>query len=212
MANPPLWVLRQTILPYGARLEPNREKWEEPKIVYTYPPKKRTPPGKNTFVTWTNMRGELQRFDYETQRVVTLESGELAVFPKAPQKPTIGNLDKSEYFQWLGCRSPMSCWAKCRACGHVCWNVGAREYHKNGCGRVLNHAYKLLCADVHRPTGQLICAICLLPTKRKMWGLPLCEDVRCEEFWKFGGDNPHEGRIPNSLKEAIILVKFREGG
>lgn len=32
--NPPLWVLRQTILPYGSRLPKKRPLWEPPKTSY----------------------------------------------------------------------------------------------------------------------------------------------------------------------------------
>jgi hypothetical protein len=200
-SNPPLWILRQTILHPGGRIAKDRPAWEEPKpepLPFIVSDKRRKKP-----VTWWDKELN-QVMTLEGNKIVPYKGGEFAVFPR--KKEFVGNLPKGEYFQFIGSRVEASSWSLCRACHKHFWSIAARIDHKNGCGRRLQEAYSLLRKDLHRPTGAFLCAVCSQATQKTLWGVPLCEG-RCVEMWMFGGDKVGGERITPALSQALLLVK-----
>lgn len=212
MANntPPLWLLRQTILSGGGRLEPNKPEWKDPKIIPPVRNFERMPLGPAPKPRWKDRDGIWMTL--ENNKIVPLADGSLIVLTKKDPFIEPGNLPKSEYFQWIGARMPLSSYGMCRACGKSVWNPDARIAHKGeGCGRYLAEAYKLLREDKHRPTGQYLCTCCSQATSKLMWGIPICS-TKCEELWRFGDDKVFPGnKIPTALADALRLVKKRLG-
>ena len=197
--NPPLWLLHQTILGGGQRLEKAREKWKEPVVITRPSYTSRNPP------RWFD-KGTGKTMTLEGNKVVEYKGGEFAIIP-TPKTAAQGNLPKSEYFQWIGARVPVSGFARCRACNYTAWGELQRNLHKNGCGKILFDAYVKLRLDKHRPTGQYLCVCCSRATHRLVWGVPMCAGD-CEDFWKFGGAQAiDDARVPTALKDALALVR-----
>lgn len=202
MANPPLWLLRQTILPYGARLQKNKPKWEEPKKpIYTsgfgrVGPSRPLWDRKTGETTWWE-NGKQYRFNFTTQKPELIESKE---------PPQIGNLDNGEYFKWIGREHKSMTFATCRACGFVAMSKDQRRDHGE-CGKLLTEAYRLLRKD-KKPDGGYICVVCDSSTPNLSWGVPVC--FTCKDTWRFGRGGM--GRLTlSSLTYAIDMAKSNMG-
>jgi hypothetical protein len=119
--HPPLWVLRQTILPYGARLPKMPPLWEEPKSP----------------VVITDKRRFFQQFDWDRGRG-----------PNNAKVFSHGNLDNNDYRYWIGLKNslPGDGVAICRCC-HAVFPVKLIKNHKQGCPKKLEAAYALLQKD-----------------------------------------------------------------
>ena len=199
MSSPPLWLLFQTILPGGRRLCKNRPKWTPSVVVQ---PARKT---KENF-KWEH---DGQWYENRNGKVVKIPSP--ATLPEGPKKAgefivlavPDGNLEKSDYFQWVGSRYAEKGygWSRCRACGIVRYNEADRKAHRgDGCGKLLQRAYRLLEKD-----GK--CVICDQVTSRRLYGLPICFSVACEEKWRFGFLAPNARDIPLCLQDALAMVK-----
>lgn len=199
MANPPLWIYRQTILPYGSRLQ-KLKKWEEPKRN-DLPARYSTITIPTKDATWRGSDGKLYKYDYDLKR--TVEIKEPPVMLGRTQNP--GNLENSEYFKWIGRRHPGIKAATCRACGFIAVDQEARRKH-GGCGKLCQNAWILMRAD-KTEENMFKCAVCNTGTTYIPWGVPLCKG--CIETWKFG--LPVTCEVPGVMSMAIDLAKMNMG-
>jgi len=193
-SNPPFWLLCQTILPGGARLCKNRPRWTPPVVVHPSRKKQQDEFKWQHDGQWyANRNGKVVKIPTPAGEFISLQV-------------EAGNLEKSDYFQWVGSRYSEKGhgWAMCRACGTIRYNETDRKAHRgDGCGKLLQKAYRLLEKD-----GK--CVICNEITSRRLYGLPICFSVQCETKWKFGFVNIglHVGRdVPLCVVEAIRLTK-----
>lgn len=181
--HPPLWVLRQTILPNGARLSKKPEEDWKPQQQTTLP-----------IVVNENRERFFKNWD--------------KAFPSASRNflssglPPCGNLDRNEYRYYVGVRELSSSWSKCRLCQTSFTNEDNRKNHKIGCQKKLEAAYMLLLMDMK-------CVICDAKVKRASWGVPMCQP--CEERWMFDVNPP--AALCAAVGEAIRRdnVKVRLG-
>lgn len=95
-------------------------------------------------------------------------------------------LSRGDYRYWCGLDSSIGAkkgFATCRACGEIIFTKKERKEHmKAACGPGLERAFKML----KRSTD---CIICLKETRRKVYGIPMCNSM-CEKEWEFTTATP----------------------
>jgi hypothetical protein len=177
----PPYILKRYVIPGGVRLLSK----EEPKDIAGLCAICTKPVVREKVCGMTQLNGLYsggQVYHYRCKPIYSAND-----YP-VTEVPVNGNLEPEEYRFWIGYRDSKSPYAMCRCCRESTYASKMRKEHfqsekhtiggKNCSARLAIAYEKLLTLNY--------CIVCRKQRfGHKKWGIPICEQVQCQNTWRF---------------------------
>lgn len=147
--------------------------------------------------------GNVRTFQEELAHIKSMVATDKGKKFKKEGLPTVqGNLSNDDYQYWVGARTMVSEYCKCRACGKVLYpaTLKARKEHNEvwACSKQLQMAIRLLVKDTR-------CVVCGTVGKHRKWGVPICSEA-CQLAWMFDTHALYPVML-TALREAELQMR-----
>jgi hypothetical protein len=114
-----------------------------------------------------------------------------------------GNLKFGDYIYWVGHKVQRANFSLCRWCHKNCFDYRERKDHFDKVRtETFSHA-KLLDFSAKLLRARDLCVSCGCHTRQQKWGVPLCQTLRCMEYFMF---DVHilDGKLVQECQNAVL--------